>query len=73
MVDKIRRDIFKEKELKVLGAFILKDDIFGMKFNKQVTDDFILKTLKSNEMKKNIRFLWKQKIAKMFHTIIFQI
>ena len=54
MADKIRRGIFKEKELKDLGTFILKDDIFGMKFNKQVTDDFILKTHKLNEMKKNI-------------------
>ena len=61
MADKIRRGIFKEKELKDLGTFILKDDIFGMKFNKQVTDDFILKTHKLNEMKKNIRFYMETK------------
>ena len=61
MANQIRRGIFKEKEMKDLGVFLLKDDIFGMKFNKKITDDFILKTHKLNEMKKNIRFYMETK------------
>ena len=61
MADKIRRGIFKEKEMKDLGVFIVKENIFGMKFNKTLTDNFVLKTQKLNEMKKNIRFYMETK------------
>ena len=61
MADKIRRGIFKEKEMKNLGTFIVKENIFGMKFNKKMIDDCILKTQKLNEMKKNIRFYMETK------------
>ena len=64
MADKIRRGIFKEKEMKDLGTFIAKENIFGMKFNKTIIDNFILKTQKLNEMKKNIRFYMETKDSK---------
>ena len=61
MGDKIRRGIFKEKEMKDLGIFIYKENIFGMKFNKEIINDISLKTEKLNKMKKNIRFYMETK------------
>ena len=61
MADKIRRGIFKEKEMKDLGMFIAKENIFGMKFDKKIIGDCNLKTQKLNEMKKNIRFYMETK------------
>ena len=59
MGDKIRRGIFKEKEMKDLGIFIYKENIFGMKFNKEIINDISLKTEKKNLEK--IYFLKYQK------------
>ena len=56
MADQIRRGIFQEKEMKDLGVFISKGNIFGMKFNQKIIDSISLKTQQLNEMKKNIRF-----------------
>ena len=61
MADKIRRGLFKEKEMKNLGVFVSKENIFGMKFDKDLIDNAILKTDKLNEMKKNIRFYMETK------------
>ena len=61
MADKIRRGIFKDKEMKELGVFLVKEDVFGMKFNNNIIDEFSLKTQKLNNMKRNIRFYMETK------------
>ena len=61
MADKIRRGIFKEKEMEDLGIFIIKENIFGMKFNKDIIENCALKTQKLNEMKTNIRLYMETK------------
>ena len=61
MADQIRRGIFQEKEMKDLGVFISKGNIFGMKFNQKIIDNFSLKTQKLNDLKKNMRFYMETK------------
>ena len=73
MADKIRRGIFKDKEMKELGVFLIKVDVFGMKFNNKIIEEFSLKTQKLNNMKRNISFIWKQRIVKDCLIIIYQI
>ena len=61
MSDRIRRKEFKEKILPGVGTFILKENIFGVKFEKNLFDEVSLKTQKLYHFKKNLKFYMETK------------
>ena len=64
MSDQIRRSIFKEKILPGVGTFLVKGNIFGMKFDKNLYDDISLQTQKLFHIKKNFKFYMETKDSK---------
>ena len=63
MGDEIRRGIFKEKIMPELGTLILKDKVFGIKFNEDVFENNKLKTDKMIFLKKNINLAMETKYS----------
>ena len=61
MSDKIRRREFKEKVMPGVGTFLIKGNIFGMKFDKDLFDDISLQTQKLFHIKKNFQFFMETK------------
>ena len=61
MSDKIRRREFKEKILPGVGTFLIKGNIFGMKFDKNLFEDVSLQTQKLFHIKKNFKFYMESK------------
>ena len=61
MEDDIRRGFFNQKELKYLGTFIIKNNIFGMKFEEQIYNETSLQTQKLYHIKKNLKLDMKTK------------
>ena len=61
MGDQIRRGIFKEKKLIYLGNFILKNNIFGMKFEEDIYNETSLQAQKLYHIKKNLKLDMKTK------------
>ena len=61
MSDKIRRREFKEQILPGVGTFLVKGNIFGMKFDKELFDDISLQTQKLFHIKKNFKFYMETK------------
>ena len=61
MSDKIRRREFKEKNMPGLGTFLIKGNIFGMKFDKNIFDDVSLKSQELYHIKKNFKFYMETK------------
>ena len=61
MSDKIRRREFKEKNLPGVGTFLIKGNVFGMKFDTNLFDDISLKTQKLFHIKKNFKFYMETK------------
>ena len=64
MSDKIRRMEFKEKYLPGVGIFLVKGNIFGMKFDKNLFDEVSLQTQKLYHIKKNFKFYMETKDSK---------
>ena len=56
MSDQIRRGNFKSKIMPGLGTFLIRANIFGMKFDNKLFEDSSLKTQKLYHTKKNLRF-----------------
>jgi len=61
MSDKIRRREFKEKIMPGVGTFLVKGNIFGMKFDKNLFEDVSLQTQKLFHVKKNFKFYMESK------------
>ena len=61
MGDEIRRGCFNKKEMKYLGTFILKNNIFGMKFEDEIFNETSLQTQKLYHIKKNLKLDMKTK------------
>ena len=55
MGDEIRRGIFKEKKMNYLGIFIIRKNIFGMKFEEDIYNNTSLQTQKLYHIKKNLK------------------
>ena len=53
--DKIRRGNFHQKEMKYLGKLIIKNNIFGMKFEDGIYNETSLQTQKLYHIKKNLK------------------
>ena len=64
MSDQIRRREFKEKILPGVGTFLVKGNIFGMKFDKDLYDDISLQAQKLFHIKKNFKFYMEAKDSK---------
>ena len=64
MSDKIRRREFKEKLLPGVGTFLIKGNVFGMKFDKNLFDEISLQTQKLYHIKKNFKFYMETKDSK---------
>ena len=61
MSDKIRRREFKEKIMPGVGTFLVKGNIFGMRFDKNLFEDISLQTQKLFHVKKNFKFYMESK------------
>ena len=59
--DEIRRNIFKGCYIKDLGIFLIKGNIFGMKFNDKIYKEVSLKTQKYYHLKKNLNLYMETK------------
>ncbi|MBR3632603.1 MAG: DUF4496 domain-containing protein, partial [Elusimicrobiaceae bacterium] len=59
--DQIRRGIFIQKEMKYLGIFILRNNIFGMRFNDDIYKGTSLQTQKLYHLKKNLKLFMDTK------------
>ena len=64
MSDKIRRREFKEKLLPGVGTFLIKGNVFGMRFDKNLFDEISLQTQKLYHIKKNFKFYMETKDSK---------
>ena len=64
MGDKIRKGIFQKKEMKYLGIFIIKKDLFGMKFEDEIYNETSLQTQKLFHIKKNLKLDMETKDSK---------
>jgi len=61
MSDEIRRGLYKPKKMPYLGTLILRNNIFGMKFENEIYNKNILKTQKLIHMKKNMNLFMETK------------
>ena len=61
MGDKIRRMEFKGKNLYKIGTFLIKNNIFGVKFEKDFMKEISEKSQKLYHIKKNFRFCMETK------------
>ena len=61
MSDSIRRMQFKEKKIPKIGTFLLKNNIFGVKFEKDFVQEISEKSQKLYHIKKNFRFCMETK------------
>ena len=59
--DEIRRNIFKGCYIKDLGIFLIKGNIFGMKFDNKIYEEVSLKTQKYYHIKKNLNLFMETK------------
>ena len=64
MGDKIRKGIFQKKEMKYLGIFIIKNDLFGMRFEDEIYKETSLQTQKLFHIKKNLKLDMETKDSK---------
>ena len=55
IADDIRRGIFIKNEMKYLGTFLIRNNIFGMKFEKEIYEETSLQTQKLYHIKKNLK------------------
>ena len=63
MADKIRKKNFKQKKMKDVGIFLIKDDLFAMKFFPELILNSSLKTQILFNAKKNLRLYMETKDA----------
>ena len=56
MSDSIRRLQFKEKKIPDVGSFLVKNNIFGVKFDQNLIDEISEKSQKLFHIKKNFKF-----------------
>ena len=61
MSDSIRRLEFKGKKLPNIGTFLIKNNIFGVKFEKEFANEIAEKSQKLYHIKKNFRFCMETK------------
>ena len=61
MSDSIRRLEFKGKKLPNIGTFLVKNNIFGVKFEKEFENEIAEKSQKLYHIKKNFRFCMETK------------
>ena len=61
MSDSIRRMQFKEKKIPYIGTFLVKNSIFGVKFEKEFMGEIAEKSQKLYHIKKNYRFCMETK------------
>ena len=61
MGDQIRRGNFIQKNMNYVGTFILKNNIFGMKFEEEVYNETSLQAQKLYHIKKNLKLDMKTK------------
>ena len=61
MSDSIRRMQFKGKMIPGIGSFLLKNNIFGVKFEKEFANEIAEKSQKLYHIKKNFRFCMETK------------
>ena len=66
MSDCIRRMEFKEKKIPKIGTFLLKNNIFGVKFEKDFVQEISEKSQKLYHIKKNFRFCMETKDSQGF-------
>ena len=66
MSDCIRRMEFKEKKIPKIGIFLLKNNIFGVKFEKDFVQEISEKSQKLYHIKKNYRFCMETKDSQEF-------
>ena len=67
---------FKGKKINKIGTFLIKNNIFGVKFEKDFIEEISEKSQKLYHIKKNFKlcmetkkilnYAWKQKIVKVF-------
>jgi hypothetical protein len=64
MGDKIRKGIFQKKEMKYLGTFMIKNNLFGMKFENEIYNEISLQPQKLFHIKKNLKLDMETKDSK---------